>query len=522
MSLRLGQLLYTSFPEVGFHIVTSPEVPPEARQVFVQKLTRQLWNTYNPPDKGYRAVYIYQEVPDWTLFGWLYNDGADDRGRNHVPYFIGHYLVGPLSNEQLDNIFTILRKGPSSAIDRQTPPEFLETVCAPDLWDYKPARAGVPVPAKTCEQAYKALAQGKLFEMFVSGNEEYISDAHTTLSNLSTSLMIRDIDEEPRVLAKNPGWESLWEKGISPAFMLGILFAGITGGLIGYSLQPKQTVVREVITEAEVPNTARVAVPSPDSNRIKKDLPNNRPAIDKSSSEVAVANNLSPPSQKTTARHSPNASSTVNGKSTMTLSGLAKPSRALPRSLQASEQRPGGSLPGKPVLAPVPQRPNLLPPSPASSQSFVSAKPTGQPPTQKSVPKSSNRTEALVNAEEAEKLIDQINAYKPSQQSPQAPGVEPRKQGNVTTTVTRMIPISSTEKTLESIEIPMQDGTSVPANKLLHLDTAAWKLDKGKTREKLVVLVNELMESKNLSSACTKADISLDGLRLLIKKYGNA
>lgn len=176
MSLSLGQLLYTSFPEVGFHIVTSPEVPPEARQAFVQTVTHQLWDAYNPPDNGYRAVYIYQEALDRTLFGWLYNDGADDRGRSHVPYFVGHYLAGPLSPEQLDNIFTLLRKGPSIAIDRQTPPEFLEAAFAPDLWDYKPARAGVAVPAKTREQAYKALAQGELVEMFVSGDEEYKLD----------------------------------------------------------------------------------------------------------------------------------------------------------------------------------------------------------------------------------------------------------------------------------------------------------------------------------------------------------
>jgi hypothetical protein len=80
----------------------------------------------------------------------------------------------------------------------------------------------------------------------------------------------------------------------------------------------------------------------------------------------------------------------------------------------------------------------------------------------------------------------------------------------------------SSEKILGTIQIPMEDGTSVPANKLLHLDTEVWKLDKGETRKKLNVLVNELIESKNLNAACTKADISLEGLRLLIKKYGTA
>ena len=485
MTLRLGQLLYTSFPNVGFHIVTSPEVPAEARQAFVQKVTHQLWDAYNPPDNGYRAVYIYQEGLDWTLFAWLYNDGADDRGRSHVPYFVGHYLAGPLSPEQLDNIFALLRKGPSMAIVRQAPPEYLEEAAAPDLWDYKPARAGVAVPAKICEQAYKALAEGKCVEIFVSGNdEEYGSDAHTALSNLSSSLMIRDTDQEPGVFANDPKGESLWKKSISPAFILGVLFTGVTCGLLGYSLQPKQSLVQEIITKAEVPNS----IPAPDSNRIKKDLSNSQPAIDKSKSlsEIAVASNSLPPSQRTTARNNPKTSSSVDGKGTPNLSSLAKPSSALPRSPQAS-----------PTTKQLPARVRSL-------------------PTQKSVPKTSNPPEALANDQEADKLI--------AQKSSQAPEVEHKKQGNVTPAAIpiRLIPISSTEKTLESIEIPMQDGTSVPANKLLHLDTVAWKLDKGKTRKKLVVLVNELMESKNLNSACKKANVSLDSLRLLIKKYGNA
>ncbi len=225
MSLSLGQLLYTSFPEVGFHIVTSPEVPPEARQAFVQTVTHQLWDAYNPPDNGYRAVYIYQEALDRTLFGWLYNDGADDRGRSHVPYFVGHYLAGPLSPEQLDNIFTLLRKGPSIAIDRQTPPEFLEAAFAPDLWDYKPARAGVAVPAKTREQAYKALAQGELIEMFVSGDEEYKLDEDYLAEFEEEEIGIDDFafDSEDQDSLSSPGpWDFLDRLPLKPIAWLSV------------------------------------------------------------------------------------------------------------------------------------------------------------------------------------------------------------------------------------------------------------------------------------------------------------
>jgi hypothetical protein len=244
MSLRLGQLLYTSFPEVGFHIIASPEVPQEARQAFVQTVTHQLWDAYNPPDNGYRAVYVYQEAPDRTLFGWLYNDGADDRGRSHVPYFIGHYLEGVLSPEQLDNIFTLLRKGPSISIDRQTPPESLEAAFAPDLWDYKPARAGVAVPAKTREQAYKALAQGELVEMFVSGDEEYKLDedylAEFEEEEIDIDDFAFDMDDEPDRSSSAAGpWDFLdrlpWKPiaGVTAASLIAAVGLQQMGTLMG-------------------------------------------------------------------------------------------------------------------------------------------------------------------------------------------------------------------------------------------------------------------------------------------------
>jgi hypothetical protein len=254
MSLSLGQLLYTSFPEVGFHIVTSPEVPPEARQAFVQTVTHQLWDAYNPPDNGYRAVYIYQEALDRTLFGWLYNDGADDRGRSHVPYFVGHYLAGPLSPEQLDNIFTLLRKGPSIAIDRQTPPEFLEAAFAPDLWDYKPARAGVAVPAKTREQAYKALAQGELVEMFVSGDEEYKLDEDYLAEFEEEEIGIDDFafDDDQDVSASPGPWEFLDRLPLKPIAWLSVasLVAAVGVQQIG-SLAGRETIAAPQLSSKE-------------------------------------------------------------------------------------------------------------------------------------------------------------------------------------------------------------------------------------------------------------------------------
>jgi hypothetical protein len=352
-----------------------------------------------------------------------------------------------------------------------------------------------------------------------------ISSAYIALTNLSTSLMIPDTGGEPRALVKNPGWGSLMEKSISPAFMLGIMFTGITGGLIGYSLQPKQTVVREIIREAQVPNVTPTPVPSPDRARPQEQPSSNQPTIAKSSSKAAIATNPSPPSQKTTALITANTARPSIEKNIATLPNIPKPFRILPvppQALPTIQQQSAGMLPGKPTLTPAPQSPNLLPLNPASTQSFPSAQPPGQALAQKPGPNTSSPTMLPVKDEEADRLIAQIDAYKPSQVPSQAPGNEPRKQSTLGMSSTPIATRLSTEKILGTIPIPMEDGSSVPANKLLHLDTEVWKLDKGETRKKLNVLVNELIESKNLNSACMKADISLEGLRLLIKKYGNA
>jgi curved DNA-binding protein CbpA len=42
---------------------------------------------------------------------------------------------------------------------------------------------------------------------------------------------------------------SFWQKRYSPAFILGIVAIGITGALLGYCVQPKSTIVREIIRE---------------------------------------------------------------------------------------------------------------------------------------------------------------------------------------------------------------------------------------------------------------------------------
>jgi hypothetical protein len=170
MSLYLGQLVYTRFPTDGYKVLTSAEVPPEVRLAFTQRATRY-WDNYEPLEHGYRCGYVHQVAREATIFGWFYNDGADELGRSFIPYFICYYLPGRLQLAQLQNIFTLLHKGPLKLIDRQAPPEVLETLDPPDLWSYQAVRIGVTVPARTCEESYRALYRGEMIDLFIAGNE---------------------------------------------------------------------------------------------------------------------------------------------------------------------------------------------------------------------------------------------------------------------------------------------------------------------------------------------------------------
>jgi len=172
MDFPLGQLIYTSFPGIGFRTLVSAQVPTEVQQVFIQRVVSQYWDSYNPPPSGYRAVYLHQVTLEDCLFGWLYNDGADDIGRTHLPYFICYYLAEPLQTVQLENVFTFLYRGPVALIDRQNSPSSLETIVAPNLWNYQPARSGVAIPSVVNVRSHIALKRGERLDLFVSVNEQ--------------------------------------------------------------------------------------------------------------------------------------------------------------------------------------------------------------------------------------------------------------------------------------------------------------------------------------------------------------
>ncbi len=172
MDLLLGQLVYTSFPGMGFRTLASAQVPMEIQRAFIQHVVSQHWDSYHPPKSEYRAVYLYQLTLGHSLFGWLYNDGLDDMGRSHVPYFICYYTAEPLHAFQLENIFTCLQQGPVALIDRHSLPATLDTIALPDLWSYQPVRLGVAVPSAVRKRSQIALKRGELLKLFVPVEEQ--------------------------------------------------------------------------------------------------------------------------------------------------------------------------------------------------------------------------------------------------------------------------------------------------------------------------------------------------------------
>ena len=172
MYLLLGQLAYTSFAKRGFRTLASAQVSIEIQQAFLHHIVSRYWDSYNPPPSGYRAVYLYQLSPEQTLFGWLYNDGADDIGRSDVPLFVCYYLQEPLFDFQLANIFTCLEKGPVALIERHNPSACLETKVIPNLWSYQPARHGIAIGLSVRQHSYFALRQGELLDIIVPVHEQ--------------------------------------------------------------------------------------------------------------------------------------------------------------------------------------------------------------------------------------------------------------------------------------------------------------------------------------------------------------
>jgi hypothetical protein len=84
MSLVVEQLIYSSFERMGFKYIASTNVPLSIQQIFYQNVVSRLWDSYSPPAKHHKGVYLYQSDLDKILFGWLSNDGEDEFGRGDI------------------------------------------------------------------------------------------------------------------------------------------------------------------------------------------------------------------------------------------------------------------------------------------------------------------------------------------------------------------------------------------------------------------------------------------------------
>ncbi len=146
MPFMVDQMVYTNLPNSGFRLLTSSDVPHAAEEVFVKDIVHQLWDAYNPPKATEQSVFVLQIAPTATLFGWIYNDGVDEMGRTSIPYFSCYYHTDELTTSRLEDIVTILGKGPLNYLK----PDWLARhtltrlfVTLPD--SYQPARRGVMI-----------------------------------------------------------------------------------------------------------------------------------------------------------------------------------------------------------------------------------------------------------------------------------------------------------------------------------------------------------------------------------------
>lgn len=175
--------------------LASAEIPTKIRQAFMELVVYQYWDSYNPPKSEYRAAYLHQLTPEETLFGWLYNDGIDEFGRSHIPYFLCYYLEGLLKTVQLETIFTCLHNGPLKLIERQAVHATLETIVIPDLGRYQSVRRGVSISSEVREQGYSSLEQKKLLGLYVPADER---DIGTQLHQENNESISKTLKSQPQ------------------------------------------------------------------------------------------------------------------------------------------------------------------------------------------------------------------------------------------------------------------------------------------------------------------------------------
>lgn len=77
---------------------------------------------------------------------------------------------------------------------------------------------------------------------------------------------------------------------------------------------------------------------------------------------------------------------------------------------------------------------------------------------------------------------------------------------------------SSPEAILSAIPISMEDGSFIPADTLLRVDTRVWKWNRGRYRKKLSKFISALIASKDVALASKQSGLSLREIRYLVQQ----
>jgi DnaJ domain len=121
-----------------------------------------------------------------------------------------------------------------------------------------------------------------------------VCEAYITLSREGAIVLY-----EHKLKPKPENESSFWQKRYSPAFILGVAAIGITGALLGYSMQPKSTIVREIIRET--PSVASVTTQTEKKLESQPVVPNQQ---NSSNLSIQFAKLPEMPIQKAMAIHS--------------------------------------------------------------------------------------------------------------------------------------------------------------------------------------------------------------------------
>jgi hypothetical protein len=329
-------------------------------------------------------------------------------------------------------------------------------------------------------------------------NDEFLdlSRAFISLSESNKGLMLYSLlkensetKNEPRVATSLVG--KLWERKLSLASVLGLALMGGVGAFAGFSFQPKTVVVREIIREAAAPTE----LATPNKKIVVSDIPTKAPEKLTTSKAVKKENT-----------DAPNKPAQVLQKN---IAEPTEPSRKFAGVMSPSigplvYVPPVGKVPPRAIIQPLPPVPGMPTTKLMSPVAVRNQVPNPAPIT----PQVSQTKE------------DKSDKTLPVVMAPAAPTSEIDKQIEPLTPQARTLSAEhriSAVDVLSTIEIPLEGGGTVKANKLLEADTKIWKSKKGITRQKLSTLISALVESKDLTLSAQKADLSLQDIQSLVK-----